>query len=152
AELASKVTGGKKPSLPFPSERVARSCAEFVKRRSGAPAEVAHGKGVHAVSTTEAGERTLRDFWQHTGLIVSSRQAETLLDGKGPPNDTKEILHSLRKQVAGFYNCGEDDVFLAPTGMAAQYAALEAVMRRHPGQVTAQLGFPYVDTFKLQEK
>ena len=152
ADLASSITGGKKPSLPFPSERVARSCAEFVNRRSDAPAEVVHGNGIHAVSTTEAGERALRDFWQHTGLIVSSRQAEALLNGKGPRDDTKEILRSLRKQVAGFYDCAEDDVFLTPTGMAAQYAALAAVKRRHPGQVTAQLGFPYVDTFKLQEK
>jgi cystathionine gamma-synthase len=151
-ELALNVTGGKKPSLPFPSERVAHSCAEFVRRRSGAPAEVVPGNGVHAVCTTEAGDRALRDFWQHTGLIVSSRQATALLSGKSPRSDSREILSSLRKQVAGFYDCGEDDVFLTATGMAAQYAALEAVKRRHPGQVTAQLGFPYVDTFKLQEK
>lgn len=152
AELASRVTGGKKPSLPFPSERVAHRCAEFVRRRSGTSAEVVPGNQVHAVSTTGEGERALRDFWQHTGLIVSSRQAEALFGGRGPRNDTREILSSLRKQVAGFYDCGEGDVFLTPTGMAAHYAALEAVKRRHPGQVTAQLGFPYVDTFKLQEK
>ena len=36
--------------------------------------------------------------------------------------------------------------------MAAQYAALRAVMSRSPGQSTAQLGFPYVDTLKLQQK
>jgi len=38
---------------------------------------------------------------------------------------------------------------LAPTGMAAQFAALNAVSRRAPGRPTAQLGFPYVDTLKL---
>ena len=43
-------------------------------------------------------------------------------------------------------------MFLAPTGMAAQFAALQAVMQRTPGQPTAQLGFPYVDTLKLQQK
>jgi cystathionine gamma-synthase len=36
--------------------------------------------------------------------------------------------------------------------MAAQFAALQAVQRRTPGRPTAQLGFPYVDTLKLQQK
>jgi cystathionine gamma-synthase len=36
--------------------------------------------------------------------------------------------------------------------MAAQFAALRAVMQRTPDQLTAQLGFPYVDTLKLQQK
>ena len=39
-----------------------------------------------------------------------------------------------------------------PTGMAAHFAALRAVLQRRPGLPTAQLGFPYVDTLKLQQK
>jgi cystathionine gamma-synthase len=58
----------------------------------------------------------------------------------------------LRQQLARFYDCGEDDVFLAPTGMAAVFAALQALQARTPNQPTAQLGFPYVDTLKLQQK
>jgi cystathionine gamma-synthase len=58
----------------------------------------------------------------------------------------------LRQQLAGFYDCAESDVFLEPTGMAAQFAALRAVMARAPGKPTVQLGFPYVDTLKLQQK
>jgi cystathionine gamma-synthase len=58
----------------------------------------------------------------------------------------------LRQLLAGFYDCAEDDVFLTPTGMAAQLVALGAVLRRQPGLPTAQLGFPYVDTLKLQQK
>jgi cystathionine gamma-synthase len=58
----------------------------------------------------------------------------------------------LRRQLAGFYDCHETDVFLAPTGMASVFAALRAVCERVPGRPTAQLGFPYVDTLKLQQK
>jgi cystathionine gamma-synthase len=36
--------------------------------------------------------------------------------------------------------------------MAAEFAALQAVLARAPGRPTAQLGFPYVDTLKLQQK
>ena len=152
AELAGRITKGRIPSLPFPSERVAAECAEFVHRRSGAAAEVVSARGLYAVTTTPNGERALRDFWQHTGLIVSSRQADSLLTGQSTRSDTAELMGSLRRQIAGLYDCEEGDVFLAPTGMAAQFAALQAVQRRRPGQATAQLGFPYVDTFKLQEK
>jgi cystathionine gamma-synthase len=36
--------------------------------------------------------------------------------------------------------------------MAAQFAALQVVVAHRPGHPTAQLGFPYVDTLKLQQK
>jgi cystathionine gamma-synthase len=62
------------------------------------------------------------------------------------------VRKSLRRQLAELYECAESDVFLAPTGMAAQFAALQAVLQRTPGRPTAQLGFCYVDTLKLQQK
>jgi cystathionine gamma-synthase len=150
-ELARQI-GDKKPCLPFPSLRAARRCTEFIKRASGEPAKVLIFRRIHGVVTTEAGTAALRAFWQHTGLIVSTRQAEAYLAGPVPASDHPEVRQSLRRQLAGFYDCAEGDVFLAPTGMAAQFAALDAVMQRTPGQPTAQLGFPYVDTLKLQQK
>ena len=65
---------------------------------------------------------------------------------------TEDLHRALRRQLAGFYDCAEDDVFLAPTGMASAFAALQAVLARTTGRPTAQLGFPYVDTLKLQQK
>ena len=121
-ELARQIGDGK-PCLPFPSVHAAQQCAEFVRRSR-----------------------------QHTGLIVSSREAEAHLAGPVPASDELPVRQSLRRQLAGFYDCAEDDVFLAPTGMAAQFAALQAVMERTPDKPTAQLGFPYVDTLKLQQK
>lgn len=141
--------------LPFPSARVAGMAVAFVRRTTGEATSLL-GSGsaaqVHAVETTEAGEPALRAFWQHTGLILSTRRAEAFLAGQ--PCETVEtpVHRSLREQLAGFYECAPDDVFLAPTGMAAQFAALQAVMERSPGLPTAQLGFPYVDTLKLQQK
>ena len=131
--------------LPFPSARVAQMAAEFV-RRAGAPATVTPQ---HAVVTDDAGNLALKAFWQHTGLIVSSRRAEAFLAGRA---DAAPVHPSLRRQLAKFYDCAEGDVFLQPTGMAAQFAALRAVLARSPGRPTVQLGFPYVDTLKLQEK
>ena len=153
-EVARLAAGGQ-PALPFPSPRVAGWCAAFVEECTGQQARVLElpgGGPVRVVATTEAGYPGLRAFWQHTGLIVSTRQAETVL-GKAPDSaDVNAVRQSLRGQLAGFYDCSPEDVFLAPTGMAAQYAALRAIIERRPGCATAQLGFPYVDTLKLQQK
>ena len=153
-ELARRIAGTS-PCLPFPSARVAERCAEFI-RSNGQSAEVVPdpaGGPVHGVVTDDAGYPFLRAFWQHTGLIVSTRQAEACLRGAVVERpEAVEARRSLRQQLAGFYDCAEDDVFLAPTGMAALFAALLAAIRRSPGLPTAQLGFPYVDTLKLQQK
>ena len=150
-ELARRIADGK-PCLPFPSSRAARLCVNFIERASGEQAKVVARNGVHGVVTTEAGNAALRAFWQHTGLIVSTRQAEAHLAGRFARSDDEAARRSLRRQLAGLYDCAEDDVFLAPTGMAAIFAALQAVLQRTPGRPTAQLGFPYVDTLKLQQK
>ena len=68
--------------MPFPSARVAQWAAEFVTRSSGEPAEVVIKGGDTAVVTNDPGYAALRAFWQHTGLIVSSREAQARLTGR----------------------------------------------------------------------
>ena len=146
--------GDGKPGLPFPSETVANQCALFVHRFSGEKTEIhpIEGSTLTLVQTTDEGMPFVKAFWQHTGMIVSSRHADAVLTGSENITPSSDVHSSLRKQLAGFYGCEESDVFLAPTGMAAQFIALRAVMERSPGLPTAQLGFPYVDTLKLQQK
>jgi cystathionine gamma-synthase len=150
-ELARSIGRGR-PCLVFPSARAAEWCAAYVRRTAGMEAEVVAERGVFAVLVKGEGNTALRTYWQHTGLIVSSREAEARLAGRKPPSDEEEMRRSLRRQLAGFYDCDEDDVFLAPTGMAAVFAGLQAVIQRAPNRPTAQLGFPYVDSLKLQQK
>ena len=144
--------GGSEFSLPFPSEIVTAQCVDFIQRISGEKARVASGAPIYLVETTEAGAPALRAFWQHTGLILSTRRAEAFLAGKECGLAETEAHRSLRNQLAGFYGCAADDIFLTSTGMAAQFAALRAVRELSPGLPTAQLGFPYTDTLKLQQK
>lgn len=150
-ELVAKMGNGR-PCLPFPSIRVAERAAHYIEHTTGVPAGLVQSNGVHGVMTELAGARALKDFWQHTGLIVSSRQAESALKGLPDIEEAHRFRSDLRRQLAGFYQCEADDVFLAPTGMASQFEALSAVMKFHPGLKTIQMGFPYVDTLKLQQK
>lgn len=152
AALAAEAVGQNTPALPFPSAAAARAGVDFISRRTGQPAKCSEHRGVFVVSTSPGGAAALKEFWQHTGLIVSSRQAERLLGGGRDLAERDEVGRELRRELAVLYDCGADDIFLAPTGMAAQYAALKTLIGRQPGQRTAQLGFSYVDTFKLQEK
>jgi cystathionine gamma-synthase len=151
AKLAQRF-GQSQPCLPFPSQQVAERCTGFIRRHSGRPAQVLHQDDLWAVTTSPEGRDALYAFWQHTGLIVSSRDAETRLDGRAKPADGPAIRRALRQKLAALYECAEDDLFLAPTGMAAQHAALRVIQARRPGLPTAQLGFPYVDTLKLQRR
>lgn len=150
-ELAQRIADNQ-PCLPFPSAQSAEMCMKFIERQSGETARVLPHGGVFGVATTEAGSPAMKAFWQHTGLIVPTRQAEAVLAGREDTDDADAARIFLREELSGLYHCQEDDIFLAPTGMAAQFAALRAVMERTPGRPTAQLGFPYVDTLKLQQK
>lgn len=153
AELAQRISDGE-PCLPFPSAHVAEMCAQFVGRTSGASTRVVgHGGVFGVVATGDGGDAALKAFWQHTGLIVSTRQAEAVLaDRRDDALEGDAARRRLRQRLAALYHCAEDDVYLAPTGMAAHFAALRAVVERRPGCPTAQLGFPYVDTLKVQQK
>jgi cystathionine gamma-synthase len=151
-ELAQSLAGNR-PCLPFPSARVASLAAEFIKKNSGEAADLISREEAHGVvARGAAGESALRAFWQHAGLIVSSREAEAHLAARAESPEGETARRVLRKQLASLYDCAESDVFLAPTGMASVFAALRALNRRASGLRTAQLGFPYVDTLKLQEK
>lgn len=149
----ARFIAGDRPCLPFPSRHTAQQCVAFIHRQSGVEAHVLEREGHYGVATTDNGYDSLKAFWQHTGLIVSTRRAQSVLQGvpQQQPDD-REVRDSLRRQLAGLYDCSPDDVFLQPTGMAAMFAALRTVMRRTPGRPTVQIGFPYVDTLKLQEK
>jgi cystathionine gamma-synthase len=144
--------GQDSPCLPFPSAGAAELAAEFVRRTGILPAKVVSRGAAFGVTTNADGLIALRAFWQHTGLIVSSRQAEALLHDRSGDNNGGQARISLRQQLAEFYDCAEDDIFLAPTGMASMFAALRAVCQRTARAPTIQLGFPYVDTLKLQQK
>lgn len=150
--LAEEGAGAEATALPFPSAAVAQAGAEFIRRRAGVGSRVIEYRGVFILETAATGAQALKDFWQHTGMIVSSRQAEAARGGERAEVDAAAVRAALRGHLARLYDCAESDVFLAPTGMGAQYAALRALQARQPGKRTAQLGFSYVDTFKLQEK
>src|SRR5215471_13415795 len=71
-EIAKQIGKGE-PCLPFPSPHTAKQCADFIKRTTGAEARIVSIGEIHGVVTDATGNPALVAFWQHTGLIVSTR-------------------------------------------------------------------------------
>lgn len=96
-----------------------------------------------------------RKFVQHTGVLISSRQAEAHLAGRPAPAAT-EALEKIRRVLAPFLAPARAaDLVPTLSGMnavAAGIAAVDAVQRPRGRNVWIQLGWLYVDSTRLFEK
>lgn len=140
-------------AIAFPSERVARRCAEFVRRETDLSVRVASccDDRVHAVLMPVAARDTAKAFWQHAGEIVPSRQAAALLEERAAVGGTQE-KKLLRERVAKLQGASAEDVYLFPSGMAAVFTAYRLFQRLRPESRSIQFGFPYVDNLKVQQR
>ena len=138
----------------FPSESVALRCGEYVQRHAKLDVRIVpYGEaGVFAVFAPEAGADTLKSYWQHAGEIVSSRRARSALGQTTEDVHAAEAEREVRERIAGWTGAGPSDVFLYPSGMAALADAQRMMHALRPNRKSVQVGFPYVDLLKLQEK
>jgi len=137
----------------YPSRPAAERCAAFLRARSEGPVHTEalgrHGTLTVCFSQRDAG--LARDYWQHTGEGISSRQAEVCLVG-GPTVDGTEAKTLLSERIAACAGVGAQDILLFPCGMTALFTLHRVLRDLFPGRKSVQFGFPYVDTLKVQEK
>lgn len=148
AATAEFAEDGEKAAV-LPSSAAAERFACYVRREHEARVE-SWKDGLHAVVFPEAAEEVARNCWRFCGEVVSSRRAQTTLNGDA--HDVGNANSALRKKLASLAGQNEDDVFLFPSGIAAIYAAQRLATRLHPGRKTVQVEFPYVDVLKVQEQ
>jgi len=154
--LAGERCGGPGVSaFVFPSRRAAAACARYVQAKGGTGPTIADlgTAGAVAVLVADGWAASAKAFWQHSGLIVSSRRAAAALDGRPDrPRRAAEARRLLRERLATLYGAAPGDVFLFPSGMAAIHAAHAASRRLRPEGAHVQLEFPYLDTLKVQRE
>ncbi|MEM6910360.1 MAG: PLP-dependent transferase [Verrucomicrobiota bacterium] len=144
-------------ALLFPCEEAASRAGHFVLHQNAdavvwiSPTDY---QDCHALLVQEQDFPHAFRYWQHTGEILSSRQAESYLEGKAPEKSATENQKSkiIRNRLAQLYGVPADHIFLTSGGMASLFLALRAVTALHPGQETLHLEFPYVDLLKIQEQ
>lgn len=96
-------------------------------------------------------------FVQHTGALISSRQAEAHLAGcSADPAETVRALEQVRAVLSPYLaSVKPADILVALAGMnavAAGIAAVNDVQRPRGKRVWIQLGWLYVDSTRLFEK
>ncbi len=137
--------------LVFPRVVHAKRCVKFIE--TGRVVEwTAHQLGV-AVFPADSYMKA-RKFWRFCGECVSTRQA---CDALGEHKSTASVEEgkaanlTIKQRIAQLAGQQPEDVFLFPSGMAANFAVHRMLTHLSPGRKTAQLDFPYVDVLKLQQ-
>ena len=135
---------------------VSRAAALAWADRAGAAVTSLDDVGDWVLLTTPPGDAAARlaKFVQHTGTLISSRQAAATLAPErrhvgAPPAPVQAALAPYLAGVA------PADILLATSGMnavAAAIAAIDAVQRPRGRRVWIQFGWLYVDSTRLLEK
>lgn len=140
--------------LPFVSAAAAQRAVEYVQHAGGSTARLQPipDQPCVAVAIDPSEFRLLKEYWQHSGELISSRMARSILAGTTVTMSETAARATVRQRIADLHDVSADHVFLFSSGMGAIAAAWRAVSRIRPHGTTCQFGFPYVDTLKIQER
>lgn len=153
-ECTLRFGDGKETAMAFPSQRVAQRCIAFVESRSGDKGRIVEfgRQGVWAALVPIEHAKVLNEFWQHVGEIVSSRRAEAALEDRSVESGGSHAKLAIARRISELTGASTSDIYLFPTGMAALAVIQRVLQQRTPDAKSIQLGFPYVDLMKIQEK
>ncbi|MEZ6039927.1 MAG: PLP-dependent transferase [Planctomycetaceae bacterium] len=143
-----------KAGFIFPSRHSALEAAGYVANRGGGQCRVVPipGQDVVGVAASGGDEKLLKQYWQHTGEIISSRMAVQITQGTRITFGTSPSADIVRQRVADFEGTSAENVRLYPSGMSAMMSAWRTVQKVYTGAPSVQFGFPYVDTLKIQQR
>jgi cystathionine gamma-synthase len=153
AREAANALGRTGELFPLVSEASARRLAEH----AGAALMSVDHVGDWCLVTTPAGDAALHlaKMVQHTGTLISSRQAEAWLARSALP-DGSAALRTIRTALSPLLSgVSVDDILIATSGMNAvdaAIAAVDTVQRPRGRSAWIQLGWLYVDSTRLFEK
>lgn len=144
-------------AIVFPRLIHAQRCLEFIARDgfSGRAVEWRSEKMGVALFPADAYVKARR-FWRFCGEVVSTRQACHVLgrsvEGAASTEAEGRVASdAIRQRLAVLAGQQPGDVFLFPSGMAANFAVHRMLTTLFPDRRTIQLDFPYVDVLKLQQ-
>ena len=143
-------------ALVFPRAIHAQRCAEFIKKNNGGEVRVHEfGNEKLGVAVFPAESYSIaRRYWRFCGEVVSARQSESAL-GKATAQVSEDegetACQIIKQRVADITGQCAENVFLFPSGMAANFAVHRMLTAFFPDRKTVQLDFPYVDVLKLQQ-
>jgi cystathionine gamma-synthase len=143
ADCAEKFAGADEFCHAYPSRKSCESSIEY----SGEGRVEAFSAGIWAAVFPKGSEKQAKEFWQYAGVGICSRFAER----REAKTQDAEAVGSIKDKLANLSGADVGDIYLFPSGMAAIYTAHRLPETRNPQPRTIQLGFPYVDTLRVQQ-
>ncbi len=144
-----------KADFIFPSYKTALRASQFAQ----IPVEqiISINQNLAGIRTNKPEElNQLKGFWQHTGQIISSRQALYFFNQENINSNlvqaAQEATNKIKQRIASLTGQASQNIYLFPNGMSALFAAYNVCTKLKPQTKTLQFGFPYTDTLKIQEK
>ncbi len=140
--------------LVFPKLCHAERCCEFIGRSGLAGRTLTWKNGLGVIVFPAEAYSEARRYWRFCGEVVSTRQACDVLGTEPSVSSEADGIQAsavIRERLASSSWQQPEDVFLFPSGMAANYAVHRMLTALFPDRKTAQLDFPYVDVLKLQQ-
>lgn len=134
--------------IVLPTRRSAQQAQRWIERRIETAVRIASYNGLQALIVPAKAKDDANLYWRFSGEVVSSRQAQDLLDGTMREGSKS---HLIARRIAKLAGAEPEDSFIFTSGMAAITAALRALPGVKEGKRTLQLEFPYVDGLKIQE-
>ena len=119
-------------SWPYPNIETAQKAKKYCERKNlRAKTMIKETLGLSCLIVAKEDTSSAREFWQHTGLGASSRQAAIALNKEKLPsfNAGEEARASICSRLAGIYKCNSELIQLHPSGMAGLTTALELLRK-----------------------
>jgi cystathionine gamma-synthase len=144
ADCAKRFAGADEFCHAYPSRKTCELSIEYC----GVGRVEAFSSGIWVAVFPRGSEKQAKEFWQHAGVGICSRFAEH----RETKTQDAEAVGFIKDKLANLSGADVEDIYLFPSGMAAIYTAHRLPETRNPKPETIQLGFPYVDTLRVQQK
>lgn len=144
----AEIAGESEDLIVLPTKASVQRAHRWVERRAETAVRITSYYGLQALVVPTKAKSEADAYWRFSGEVVSSRQAQDILDSK-PREGSKS--HLISRALAKVLGTEPEDVFVFSSGMSAINAVLRALPGLQKGKKTLQLEFPYVDCLKVQE-
>jgi cystathionine gamma-synthase len=149
AMAAAEVGGEGEELFLFPTRLAAQRAQRWIEPRGEVAVRHAGFMGLQALAVPVKSRQVAVDYQRFTGELLSSRQAEDIInDGKAR---TGNKTHLLQRRLGKIVGTEPQQVHVFNSGMAAITAVLRSLPGVKEGRKTLQIEFPYVDALKVQE-
>ncbi len=145
---SAEIAGDGEAVFVFPTKLAAQRAQRWIEPRGEVAVRHADFQGLPVVVVPSKARQVAVDYQRFTGELVSSRQAEDIINGETRDGDK---THLLQRRLGKIARTDPKQVQIFNSGMAAIVAVLRSLPGVKEGRKTLQIEFPYVDALKIQE-